>query len=72
MQCAESADAEKILLRWDELMPKGREIARLRFEGWSEREISKKVGVPRSTIQSSFPKICRILSEEFKEFEKIF
>ena len=65
-------DAEKILLRLDELMPKGREILRLRFEGWSEREISKKVGIPRSTIQSSFPKICQILSEEFKEFEKIF
>ena len=72
MRCVESVDAEKILLRLDELMPKGREIVRLRFEGWSEREISKKVGIPRSTIQSNFPKICQILSEEFKEFEKIF
>ena len=72
MQCLTSMDAEIILSRLDELMPKGREIAFLYIEGWSEREISQKVGIPRTTIQSSFPRACKILREEFKEFEKIF
>ena len=66
MECVENAYIERILIRLGELMPKGREIMRLRFEGWSDREISKKVGVPRTTIQNSFSKACEILRREFK------
>ena len=75
MQCAESAAAREILLRLDELLPKGQEILRLRWEGYSWDEISEKVGISRRTIMRKFPNACEILTQEFgelKNFSTIF
>ena len=75
MQCAESAAARGILLRLDELLPKGQEIVRLRWEGYSWDEISKKVGLSRRTIMRKLPNACEILTQEFgelKNFSTIF
>lgn len=69
MQCAENAVAREILLRLDGLLPKGQEIVRLRWEGYSWDEISNKVGLSRRTIMRKLPNVCEILTQEFEELK---
>ena len=71
LQCTERAEAEEILLRLEELLPKGRTILRLRWEGYGWEEISKEVGISRRSIMRKFPVVCEILAQEFKELKKI-
>ena len=69
LQCVERAEAEQILLRLDELLPKGRAILRLHWEGYSWEEISKEVGISRRTIMRKLPIVCEILAQEFEELK---
>ncbi len=70
MHYIQAEEAEKILSRLDELMPKGREIVRLRWQGYSWEEIETRVKITRKTIRKKLKETLGILMQEFEELQK--
>ncbi len=61
-----------LLKRLEELMPEAIRIGEMRESGMNETEISKEMGMARTTMRSRLDRLAQVLSKEFPEiFEKI-
>ena len=70
---SDSMFIELLLKRLSELMPEAIEIGHLKLEGLSEREIEKKIGIPRKTFKYRLDKAKKLLISEFgEEIKKYF
>ena len=62
---ANASEMKALYARLLELMPEAIEIGELRLTGMSDREISKEIGIAKSTFEGRISRVKKILESEF-------
>ena len=61
-------ESKRRLCRLTEIMPQAREIGLLRLQGMSDRQISERLGIPRTTLYRMLDRVKAILEQECGKF----
>ena len=64
----DSQELHALFLRLEEMMPEAIEIGRLRMNGDSDVHISKRIGIPNTTLRYRLQKVKKIIEKEFPDF----
>ena len=64
----DSQELHALFLRLEEMMPEAIEIGRLRMDGDSDVHISKRIGIPNTTLRYRLQKVKKIIEKEFPDF----
>lgn len=60
-------DIEQLLSQLDEIMPEARRIGELRLAGLTDTEISKLIGISRTTFLSRIKRAAKILEADYSD-----
>lgn len=61
---------KQLLKRLDELIPNAKEIGKLRLDGFSDKAIAHKLGIPRTTMLSQLKKALNKIIQEYPDLIK--